>query len=69
MNFHLTQTREWLHEAQNSLQANIPLLAKAELEAAMLNARKLRNDIPRNRCLRAYIAQAIQAMEQANANT
>lgn len=36
---------------------------KAHLEGALLMARQLPCDVPRNRCLRAYIAQALEALQ------
>lgn len=52
-----------LNNAKFALQFGNHTLAIASLTWALKFAQELRSDVPRNRCLRAYIAQALEALQ------
>lgn len=52
----LKQAKGWLEDGELSN-------TRWHLHLALDAAKALRSDVPRNRCLRAYIAQALEALK------
>lgn len=59
----MARITEQLKEAKFQIEFGNHILALASLGWALKFARQLPADVPRNRCLRAYIAQAIGALD------